>query len=810
MSRRKSKVFIIFVLSIIIILAAICLREFNAKYVSKDKLQSNVQISLLLQGDEADMYESPAALTSSGAYKLRAESDLEKGEPTSNLVVRENLYDYILPGVNIPKDPKVFITKKSGADAYLYIEVIEDNFPKYYTHNGFADLSVDTNNPTEISPIYYELEKFWTPVLDNTGNHVDGLNGGKLYVYYDERDYFVNNNYNKTFSTGSDSQTVTQNATCLGSYIMKSESDSYITKQNYYGENEVKIVEGSPIKCPSFNIIKDKTIYVSEKYIHSEYYSKLYTDLKGQEENQSETVKKGYDFGLYFNSYLASAKVDGNYVTPFDAFGKAGFVDEDTFFGVGDNISDFEYSINEGAKSVVLTKYIDSNADAVVASSYKIDGSIYNTSIEATTMFKGNKTIKSVVINEGVRVASDSMAEMFYQCSNLETADLSGLDTSEVTSLYRLFSECSKLTNIDVTGWDTSSVEDMGYLLDCCDSLTTFVGYEDWDTSSVWNIYKLFNRTLKIREVNLSKWDLSKVDNSGWCFQGCGMNSETNKIMLPDSLSLISAGFFNHVTKYQGSTFTIPAGVKKIGYGHTFYDFGTDSFEKFIVDKRNTNYKTIDGILYSADGSELLAIPRAKTFENNTYYVPQTVTFMGELSFSRNYNVETIVLPDAFIIKNIPARSPEYVLQDGHGGNDGGNLNGGNNLTIATYMYTGVTKYDVRNTNTNYEAIDGIIYSEDMTTLVAIPTKYNQKLVIPEGVTTWIEEAVWSDKSSNVDKLMDNCPGVSIPASMTEISEDQITKINRLAKRTSEPFTIEVAEGNTTYYTDANGLLKKY
>ena len=175
--------------------------------------------------------------------------------------------------------------------------------------------------------------------------------------------------------------------------------------------------------------------------------------------------------------------------------------------------------------------------------------------------------------------------------------------------------------------------------------------------------------------------------------------------------------------------------------------------------------------------------------------------------------METIVLPDAFIIRNIPKRSPEYVLQDGHDGNDGGNLNGGNNLTIATYMYTGVTKYDVRKTNENYEAINGVIYSEDMTTLVAIPTKYNQELVIPEGVTTWLEEAVWSDSDSisDVDKLMDNCPGVSIPASMTEISEDQITKINRLAKRTSKPFTIEVAEGNTTYYVDSEtGLLTKY
>ena len=82
------------------------------------------------------------------------------------------------------------------------------------------------------------------------------------------------------------------------------------------------------------------------------------------------------------------------------------------------------------------------------------------------------------------------MAEMFYGCASLKTADLTGLDTTGVTSLRRLFSECKKLISVNVTGWDTSSVEDMSYLFDYCSVLTTITGYENWNTGSLWNISK--------------------------------------------------------------------------------------------------------------------------------------------------------------------------------------------------------------------------------------------------------------------------------------------------------------------------------
>ena len=282
------------------------------------------------------------------------------------------------------------------------------------------------------------------------------------------------------------------------------------------------------------------------------------------------------------------------------------------------------------------------------------------------------------------------------------------------------------------------------------------------------------------------------------------------EILLPDNLSMMSAGFLNHPTKYAASSLTIPAGVKKIGYAHTIYDFGTNAFNEIKVAEGNEYYKAVDGILYSMDGSELLAVPRGKTFENNVYEIPNDVTFMGELSFSRNYNIHTIILPDNYIIEYIPVNDPRYIIEDGHGGNDTGNLNAGTNLSIAIYCYTGITDYAVRDTNPNYASVNGLVYTKDMKTLVAVPSRYAKQMNIPEGVTEWRSEAMWADESSTVDNLMANSSGVFIPASLVNIAKDQLLKLNRLASRTSSPFTIEIADDNPRYYVENGKIVDRY
>ncbi|MBQ5969152.1 MAG: hypothetical protein IJL52_03440, partial [Clostridia bacterium] len=167
--------------------------------------------------------------------------------------------------------------------------------------------------------------------------------------------------------------------------------------------------------------------------------------------------------------------------------------------------------------------------------------------------------------------------------------------------------------------------------------------------------------------------------------------------------------------------------------------------------------------------------------------------------------LQTVRKPESYEIGYVPVYDDRYIVYE-----DTGNLNAGTNLSIAIYCYTGVTDYAVKDTNPRYASADGIIYSKNMEHIVAVPARYNKAINLPEGVTCWDREAMWADGSSTVDRLLDNCSGVTIPSTMKGIADDQFEMLNRLyadRKNTSNPFTITVAEGNTVFYLDENGFL---
>lgn len=305
----KNKKYLAIILSVsVIVISVYCMFAAVAKYTSTDDLKSSVQVSLLLQGDEADLYESPVEVNEDGSYETeevnKKEDDNgkhEDGEPS-----RENKYEYVMPGVNIPKDPKIFITKKSGSSAYLYLEVLEENFPGNYTNNGFVGFEETdkTNNIHGTDAVYYKLKNYWEPVMDGEKQLI-GPNGGNIFVYKNDHKNFEQ--YQVDFNESVDGF----DATYLASYIMKKENldGTGIKMSKYYGLNEVKDSES---EYPYFEILEDDKVYISEKYVHYEYYS---NDL-----NPTPITGSDYNFGLYFYGYMASAKLDGNFVTPLQAY----------------------------------------------------------------------------------------------------------------------------------------------------------------------------------------------------------------------------------------------------------------------------------------------------------------------------------------------------------------------------------------------------------------------------------------------------------------------------------------------------------
>ena len=118
-----------------------------------------------------------------------------------------------------------------------------------------------------------------------------------------------------------------------------------------------------------------------------------------------------------------------------------------------------------------------------------------------------------------------NMNNMFYHMPALTTINLSSFDTSNVTNMSGMFSSMSKLTTLNLSHFDTSKVTNMGFMFSNMFNLTT-LDISSFDTSKVTNMRYMFDDMSKLTTLNLSHFDTSKVTNMGYMFSG--MSNLTN------------------------------------------------------------------------------------------------------------------------------------------------------------------------------------------------------------------------------------------------------------------------------------------
>ena len=128
--------------------------------------------------------------------------------------------------------------------------------------------------------------------------------------------------------------------------------------------------------------------------------------------------------------------------------------------------------------------------------------------------------IKSAVIEKGV-VAAQRLDYMFDGCSNLSSADLSMLVTTNVTSMDGLFRDCSSLVSLNISTWDTSNVTSMFAMFNSCTSLKS-LDLSSFDTSSVASMWVMFGNCSSLKSLTLSsRFDTSSVEKMDYMFAGC-------------------------------------------------------------------------------------------------------------------------------------------------------------------------------------------------------------------------------------------------------------------------------------------------
>lgn len=164
------------------------------------------------------------------------------------------------------------------------------------------------------------------------------------------------------------------------------------------------------------------------------------------------------------------------------------------------------------------------------------DGALYweiNSDGHLTISGNGNYTNRANIQTEGwlahaskiksatVKVTGiTDTSYMFYNCTNLESIDLSGLDTSSVISMQCMFSGCSSLKNLDVSGFGTRNVNDMRHMFYGCRSLAA-LDVSSFETNSVTDMAGMFFDCSSLTSLDVSGLNTGNVENMDSMFRGC-------------------------------------------------------------------------------------------------------------------------------------------------------------------------------------------------------------------------------------------------------------------------------------------------
>lgn len=144
----------------------------------------------------------------------------------------------------------------------------------------------------------------------------------------------------------------------------------------------------------------------------------------------------------------ASVKINGKSYSDSD-------VKKDTEVITKKEITDFDASFNDTAKTVILTKYKGSSPYVVIPNSYVLNGTAYNVIIGKSTEnsgpFNNNATIQSVTISGNVRVEDNDGRYMFYKCTNLKTLSCIPDGATDISYICYMDSSLNPLPTVPVS-----------------------------------------------------------------------------------------------------------------------------------------------------------------------------------------------------------------------------------------------------------------------------------------------------------------------------------------------------------------------
>ena len=151
-------------------------------------------------------------------------------------------------------------------------------------------------------------------------------------------------------------------------------------------------------------------------------------------------------------------------------------------------------------------------------------------------MFYGAKRLSSLLLNTQNKISKiKNLESVFYGCNDLQSIELSMLDTSLVTNMGNMFRECYKLKNLNISHFNTALVKNMQYMFFDC-SLLTSLNLTNFDTSSVTNMASMFSGCYQLQSLDLTNFKTNLINDINSMFLNCNSLTSLNLISFNTSL----------------------------------------------------------------------------------------------------------------------------------------------------------------------------------------------------------------------------------------------------------------------------------
>ena len=182
---------------------------------------------------------------------------------------------------------------------------------------------------------------------------------------------------------------------------------------------------------------------------------------------------------------------------------------------------------------------------------------------------KWNSTGVKTVKCDGNIICNNKFCErLFYDHRNLVSADVSGFDTRNVTTMQLMFGICENLTALDVSNFNTRRVKNMSYMFSHCSELTS-LNVSNFDTSNVTTMYNMFFCCRKLTSLDVSNFNTSNVTEMGGMFDECSSltsldvsNFNTSKVKTMNSMFYACTGLTSlDVSNFNTSKVTYMGGM---------------------------------------------------------------------------------------------------------------------------------------------------------------------------------------------------------------------------------------------------------